>query len=151
MRRREFIGLLGGTAGAWICAGAFAAQKSPKARIGILSLGPGSVPPPKACCATPECKSFRPDAYQDPTCFEPYDLNALGWREGGNLQVELRTSHGDLAILPRLAAELVALRPDVLIGMGSDETKALQAVTSDIPIVFTASSDPVGYGLVDSI
>jgi putative tryptophan/tyrosine transport system substrate-binding protein len=45
----------------------------------------------------------------------------------------------------------VALRPDVLIATGSDETKALQAVTSDVPIVFSGSSDPVGYGLVDSI
>jgi hypothetical protein len=42
--------------------------------------------------------------------------------------------------LPRLAAELVALRPDVLIAVGSDETKALQAVTSDIPIFFMSSS-----------
>jgi putative ABC transport system substrate-binding protein len=151
MRRREFIGLLGGVAGALTCADVFAAQKSPKARIGILSLGPGAVPLPKECCATPECKSFRPDAYQDGTCLIPYDLNALGWREGQNLQIELRTSQGDLASLPRLAAELVALRPAVLVGMGSDATKALQAVTSDIPIVFTASSDPVGYGLVDSI
>jgi putative ABC transport system substrate-binding protein len=50
-----------------------------------------------------------------------------------------------------VAAELVALRPDVLIAIGSDETKALQAVTSDIPVVFAGSSDPVGYGLVDSI
>ena len=60
-------------------------------------------------------------------------------------------ANGDLASLPRLAAELVALRPDVLIAVGSNETKALQAATSDIPIVFQASSDPVGYGLVDSI
>jgi putative tryptophan/tyrosine transport system substrate-binding protein len=45
----------------------------------------------------------------------------------------------------------VALRPDVLVAGGSEETKALQAVTSDIPIIFISSSDPVGYGLVDSI
>jgi putative ABC transport system substrate-binding protein len=77
-------------------------------------------------------------------------LRALGWREGENLQIELRSSNGELASLPRLAAELVALRPDVLIANGSDETKALQAATSDIPI-FQGSSDPIGYGLVDSI
>jgi ABC transporter substrate binding protein len=79
------------------------------------------------------------------------DLNALGWREGENLQITARSSNGDLASLPRLAAELVALRPDVLIAPGSTEAKALQAATSDIPIFFQASSDPVGYGLVDSI
>ena len=84
-------------------------------------------------------------------CWLASDLHALGWREGENLQIEVRSSNGDLASLPRLAAELVALRPDVLIAIGSDETKALQAATSDIPIFFQSSSDPVGYGLVDSI
>jgi putative ABC transport system substrate-binding protein len=78
-------------------------------------------------------------------------LRALGWREGENLQIEIRSSNGDLASLPRLAAELVALRPDVLIAVGSQEAKALQAATRDIPIFFQLSSDPVGYGLVDSI
>ena len=71
MRRREFIGLLAGAAGAWTCADVFAAQKSPKARIGFLSI----LPHPAV-----ECISSRRDAYQDPTCWLPYDLNALGWR-----------------------------------------------------------------------
>jgi ABC-type uncharacterized transport system substrate-binding protein len=139
--------LLGGAAGAWTCADTFAAQKSPIARIGILSIAPPSI----ECCATPECKSDRREPYLNPACWLPYDLNALGWREGENLQIEIRSSQGDLASLPRLAAELVALRPDVLIAPGSTEAKALQAATSDIPIFFQASSDPVGYGLVDSI
>jgi putative tryptophan/tyrosine transport system substrate-binding protein len=139
MRRREFIRLLGGVAGAWTCADVFAAQKAPIARIGILTLGP---PPP-------EC--LNREAYLNPTCWLSHDLNALGWREGENLQIEGRWSFFDQAKLPALAAELVTLRPDVLIGGGSDETKALQAATSDIPIVFISSSDPVGYGLVDSI
>jgi putative ABC transport system substrate-binding protein len=78
-------------------------------------------------------------------------LNALGWREGENLQIETRSSNGDLASLPRLAAELVAPQPNVLVAVGSTEAKALQAATSDIPIFFMTSSDPVGYGLVDSI
>jgi putative tryptophan/tyrosine transport system substrate-binding protein len=140
MRRREFIGLVGGAAGAWTCADVFAAQKSPLARIGLLSIFP-----------LPECKSFHPDAYQDPPCLLASDLRALGWREGENLQIEIRSSQGDPAGLPRVAAELVSLRPDVLIGVGSSEAKALKAATSDIPIVLMASSDPVGYGLVDSI
>jgi len=78
-------------------------------------------------------------------------LNALGWREGETCQIEARSANGDIASLPRLAAELVALRPDILIGIGSGETKALQSATSEIPILFVMSSDPVGYGLVDSI
>jgi hypothetical protein len=51
-------------------------------------------------------------------------LHALGWREGENVESALRSSNGDLASLPQLAAELVALQPDVLIANGSDETKA---------------------------
>jgi putative tryptophan/tyrosine transport system substrate-binding protein len=158
MRRREFIGLLG--AAAWSCADAFAAQKSPMARIGWLTTAPR---PPIECCADPECKSPHRDAYQNPKCvagaLAPYgwllaDLHALGWHEGDNLNFEGRSNtlgDPDPASLPRLAAELVALRPDVLIATSSDEAKALQAATRDIPIVFISSSDPVGYGLVDSI
>jgi putative tryptophan/tyrosine transport system substrate-binding protein len=79
------------------------------------------------------------------------DLHALGWDEGENLHIEVRHANGDPTRLPRLAAELAALRPDVLIGGSSTEAKILQAATSDIPIVFFLSSDPVGMGLVDSI
>jgi ABC-type uncharacterized transport system substrate-binding protein len=148
MKRREFIGLLAGAAGAWTCADVFAAQKSPIARLGYL----GIAPPPTECCATPECRSVRWDC-QSPCapCLLASGLRAFGWREGENLQIEIRSSNGDIASLPRVAAELVALRPDVLIANGSDETKALQAATSDIPIFFQLSSDPVGYGLVESI
>src|SRR5262249_17273352 len=129
------------------CADAFAA-KSPIARIGYLVAGAI----PSECCATPECRSVRWDCQASlwPPGFLASDLRAFGWREGENLQIEIR-SNGDLARLPGLAAELVALRPDVLVAPGSNETKALQAAASDIPIFFQTSSDPVGYGLVDSI
>jgi putative tryptophan/tyrosine transport system substrate-binding protein len=148
MRRREFIGLLAGAAGALTCADVFAAQKSTIARIGYLV----SVPQPTECCVTPECKSLRWDCQSlCAPCSLVSGLRAFGWREGENLQIEIRQSQGDLASLPRLAADLVALRPDVLIAPGSTDAKALQAATSDIPIFFQTSSDPVGYGLVDSI
>jgi putative tryptophan/tyrosine transport system substrate-binding protein len=153
MRRREFIGLLGGVAGALACANVFAAQKSQMARIGFLNVAAPPMAPPFApeCCATPECKSFRRDAYQNSGCWLPYDLNALGWREGENLLIEMRWALGDPAKLPVLAAELVALRPDLLVAGGTIETKAFQAATSDIPIVWGSSTDPVGTGIVDSL
>jgi putative ABC transport system substrate-binding protein len=145
MRRREFIGLLCGAAGAWTSPDVFAAQKPSIARIGLLVAAP---PQP----LDPDCNSGRRDDDRNPVpCWLSVDLNALGWREGENLQIVARSSDGDLASLPRLAAELVALRPDVLVADGSTSAKALQAATSDIPIVFQVSSDPVGYGLVDSI
>jgi putative ABC transport system substrate-binding protein len=145
MTRRQFITLMWSSASALTCADAFAAQKSPMARIGFLELGI----PPSECCATPECQSSRPDAYKMPACWYWVDMHGLGWREGENIQTTGRWCYGDRANLSRLAADLVALQPDVLVGDGSDETKALQA--ADIPIVFISSSDPVGYGLVDSI
>jgi hypothetical protein len=153
MRRREFIGLLGSVAGALTCADVFAAQKSPMARMGFLFNGPR---PPNECCADAECKSPRRDAYQTPKCFEKAwpilaDLHALGWRDGENLHVEWRFADGDAASRQRLAAELVALRPDILVAGATIETKAFQAATSDIPIVFMVSTDPVGTGIVDSL
>ena len=157
MRRREFIGLLGGAAGAWTCADVFAAQKSPLARIGFLNMAAPPVPGlgmpglGPECFATPECKSYRRDAYQNSGCWIPYDLNALGWREGENLLIESRWGYGDPAKLPALAAELVALRPDVLVAGATIETKAFQAATRDIPIVFGSVHAPVGTGIVDSL
>jgi hypothetical protein len=124
MRRRDFIGLLGAIAGGWTCAKTVAARTLPTARIGILVLG-GTLPI--------EWMNILKAG-----------LHALGWREGENLQIEERHGNGDAASLPPLATELVALPPDVLIAVGTTETKALQAATSDIPIVFMMSSDPVG-------
>jgi putative tryptophan/tyrosine transport system substrate-binding protein len=148
MRRRELIGLLGGAAGAWACADTFAAVKSPKARVGYLDVNA----PPTECCVTPECRSVKWDCQAFcQACWLASDLRALGWREGENLQIEIRSGNGHLANLTRAAAELVALRPDILVAVASTEAKALQAATSDIPIFFQLSSDPVGYGLVDSI
>jgi putative tryptophan/tyrosine transport system substrate-binding protein len=86
-----------------------------------------------------------------PPCLLASDLGAFGWHEGKNLLIEVRSSNGELASLPQAAAELVALQPDILIALGSNEAKALQTASRDIPIFFQSSSDPVGYGLVDSI
>jgi putative tryptophan/tyrosine transport system substrate-binding protein len=135
MTRREFVILLASTVGASTCADTFAAQPSPIARIAILRV------------ASPPMENGT-DTLKDTL---KATLHALGWREGDNLQIEDRWGNGDPTSLPRVAAELVALRPDVLVAVGSGEAKALQAATSDIPIVFMMSSDPVGMGIVDSV
>jgi putative ABC transport system substrate-binding protein len=130
MNRRDFVILVAGAASVFTCAKAFAAKTI--ARIGVLAIAP------------------LPKDMQWPDQLTPA-LNALGWRDGETCQIEALSANGDIASLPRLAAELVTLRPDILIGIGSTETKALQSATNEIPIVFVASSDPVGYGIVDSI
>jgi ABC-type uncharacterized transport system substrate-binding protein len=79
-------------------------------------------------------------------------LAELGYRQGGNLEIDQRSAEGDPARLGPLAAELVASRPDLLIaGFGTLTAKALRAATSTIPIVFTRVGDPVGAGVVASL
>jgi ABC transporter substrate binding protein len=147
VRRRDFITLLSGATVVCACADTLAAQKLPMVRIGYLSTAPS----PKECCLNSECISPSREAHKFPACWLNIDLHALGWREGENYRLDARHADNDHTILPRLAAELVALKPDILITPGTTETKALQAATSDIPIVFMESSDPVGMGIVDSL
>ena len=79
-------------------------------------------------------------------------LQSLGWSIGRTLLIEERYARGDTASLPRLAAELVAARPDVIGATGGTEAKALQDATRDIPVVFMQMAwDPVAAGLVQSI
>src|SRR5215472_14249286 len=131
MKRREFMILLGGAAVAWPLAGR-AQQPAGVARIGISS-----------------------DTASPPTPFEPIiaqGLRDLGWVEGRNLVIERRYAREKrYEILPSLAAELVRLEPDVILAIGTAAARAAKGATQTIPIVFTRSADPVGFGLVTSL
>jgi putative ABC transport system substrate-binding protein len=78
-------------------------------------------------------------------------LEKLGYLEGKNLVVERRFAGGRLERLPALAAELVALKPDVILAAASQPALAASKATGTIPIVFVAVSDPVGIGVVRSL
>jgi len=78
-------------------------------------------------------------------------LRDLGWRGKEAIEIEERWGDGDFSRLARFASELVQLRPDVIAATGTSETKALQAATRDIPIVFLQVADPVDSGAVASI
>jgi putative ABC transport system substrate-binding protein len=78
-------------------------------------------------------------------------LRELGWIEGRNLVVDMRYAGGQSDPLPAIAAELIALRPDVIITTGTTATRALRDATSSIPIVVAGAGDPVGSGLVASL
>jgi putative ABC transport system substrate-binding protein len=78
-------------------------------------------------------------------------LRELGYVQGDNLVIEARTIEGAADRLAALAAELVALKPDVIIATGTQATQAVKQATSSIPIVMTGSSDPVGTHLVASL
>jgi putative ABC transport system substrate-binding protein len=78
-------------------------------------------------------------------------LASLGYVEGQNLRVDLREADGHYDRLPDLAADLIKLQPAVLVASQLPATVALKAATTTIPIVFTASDDPVKSGLVASL
>jgi putative tryptophan/tyrosine transport system substrate-binding protein len=131
MRRREFIGGVGGAAATWPFA-ARAQQPGKVYRIGYLALLPG----------------------EDATLAKPLllRLQELGYSEGKNMILDYRSAEGRTERLPHLATEMVRAKPDLLIaGFGTLAPKAAIAATSSIPIVFTSVGDPVGAGLVASL
>ena len=77
-------------------------------------------------------------------------LRNNGWIEGKNLFVEYRYAQSPDR-MPALAAELIALTPDLLIAAGPQAAIALKSATATIPIVFVVVFDPVGLGLVQSL
>jgi ABC-type uncharacterized transport system substrate-binding protein len=131
IRRREFITLLGGAAA---CPLAARAQQGERMRrIGVLmTFGEGD-PGGQARVA-----AFREG------------LRKLGWEEGRNIRVDIRWATADVASIERLAKELVALQPDLILSNNTPTTAALLQQTRTIPIVFAVVSDPVGSGFVAS-
>jgi putative ABC transport system substrate-binding protein len=128
MKRRNFIALLGAAAAARPL-GARAQQGEKVYKIGVLSAG-------------------------SPTPTTPVMVEALrelGYAEGKNLTFERRYAEDRLDRLPKLAAELVSLKVDVIMTAGTLAPLAAKRATSTIPIVMMAAGDPVGSGLVASL
>jgi len=124
MKRREFIAA---TAALFVSPRRSWAQGTPR-RIGFLA------------------------TFLDPLGREAWrsGLRERGWIEGKNLLVEYRYAETPDR-MPTLAAELVALTPDLLVAAGPQAAVALKSATTTIPIVFVAVADPVGIGLVQSL
>src|SRR5262245_19703950 len=132
VRRREFIGLLGGAA-VW----PHAARAQPSQgvrRVGALMLISEADPRAETYVA-----SFR------------QRLQELGWVDGHNVLLDIRWAAGESANFRRHAADLAALAPDVVLAAGAPPVIALKEVSSTIPIVFVAVVDPVGSGIVASL
>ena len=100
-------------------------------RLGVLLYGD-----PKT---DPNIESFR------------QGLRDLGYVDGTNIIIEYRYADGRPERLPKLGAELVQLKPNVLLALGGDVVRHVHAATREIPIVFAISSDPVRSGLVASL
>ena len=78
-------------------------------------------------------------------------MRALNWIEGENIALDIRYGNGDAARIAALAAELVALSPDVIVGTVTPALRQLKRSTATIPLVFAGVADPVGDGLVASL
>jgi putative ABC transport system substrate-binding protein len=78
-------------------------------------------------------------------------LRELGYVEGQNLAIERRWAEGRAERYHELAAELVALKPDMIVAAFTPSVSAAKRATSTIPIVMAIAGDPVGTGLVASL
>ena len=130
MDRRTFIGTLtGGLLAAPLAAEGQQAAKI--ARIGYLSPNLAASP-------------HLPEAFRQ-------GLRNLGYVEGRNVVIEYRDAEGKPERLPALAAELVALKVDVIVAPGTPQALAARQATRTLPIVFATAADPVESGLVTSL
>ena len=131
MRRREFLGVIGGAAAvAWPLA-ARAQQPKKLPTIGFLG-------------------TSTPSAWSQWTTAFVQRLRELGWVEGGTVAIEYRWAEGRPERYAEIAAEFVRLKVDVIVTVGTAAAAAKQA-TPVIPIVFAVAADPVGSGLVASL
>jgi putative tryptophan/tyrosine transport system substrate-binding protein len=127
VRRREFIGLLGG-ATAWPLA--VRAQQSAIPVIGFLR--PGQ--PPKSWI----------EAFQQ-------GLRELGYVDGQNVEVEIRSTDGSVDQLPQLIDELMRRKVNVILASAGPTAQAAKKATTSVPIVFVGVIFPVEMGLVLSL
>jgi putative tryptophan/tyrosine transport system substrate-binding protein len=79
------------------------------------------------------------------------ELSSLGWIDGKNIAIEYRFAEQKLERLPELSADLVRLKFDLIVAVGTAATLAAKSTTATIPIVTLGSVDPVGTGLVASL
>jgi ABC-type uncharacterized transport system substrate-binding protein len=131
MNRRAFVTGLGAVLAAPLSAGAQQARKT--ARIGVLML------PPRAGAGGAYVQALREG------------LHELGYVEGHNLLLEIRSAEGRPDLLPGLAAELLSTRPDVLVTSGSEAILTLKRATGVVPIIMASVMDPVALGIGASL
>jgi putative tryptophan/tyrosine transport system substrate-binding protein len=131
IERRKFLATIGGMAAMW----PLAARAQQPAKVPIVGyLG----------ATTPSAQSQWTAAFVQ-------RLRELGWIEGRTIAVEYRWTEGRTERAAEIVAEFVQRKVDVIITSGTGMVLAAKQATSVIPIVFAATGDPVGTGLVTSL
>ena len=130
-RRRDFFTLFGGAATIWSL-GARAQQAGRVKQIGILT------------------GAAKNELTQSQVRALEFGLQELGWFDGRNLRIEYRWAGGDPDRIHAFAKEIVALTPDLIVGVMTPVVAALKQQTRTIPIVFVGISDPVRSEFVES-
>ena len=127
----------------------------------LIALGAGALVAPFSSFAQQQNKIWRVgflaprhvDFLDSDVFYGPFrqGLRELGYVEGKNLVIEWRSAEGNNERLPGLATELVNLKVDVIVTVGTPATSAAQKATTTIPIVVGGTGDPVGSGFVKSL
>jgi putative ABC transport system substrate-binding protein len=129
MLRREFLGLVTGATLVWPLGAGAQTAKVPT--IGVLFTGN---PDPEVFL-----KGFRAA------------LRSVGYTDGQNIRLQIRSAEGKSILLPQKAAELVGLKVDIIVAALTPAIQAAKQATRDIPVVMTPGGEPVGTGLVTSL
>ena len=126
----------------------------------LLALGAGLVGHaglPRAQTSSPALRRvavFSPSTRaNDDAIGKPFydEMRRLGWIEGHNIAYDRVSADDRMETLPRLAAELVARKPELIFAVSSVTALAAKQASSSIPIIFAAVADPVAAGLVASL
>ena len=129
MSWREFITVFGGAAATWPLVAR--AQSSPERRIGVLMNG----------TATETTSQSYLTAFVQ-------ELRKLGWNEGQNVGIDVRWNGGAAELARAYAAQLIDLKPEVILAASTTNLTVIQQTTKTVPVVFVMVSDPVAQGFV---
>jgi putative ABC transport system substrate-binding protein len=133
LKRREFITLLGGAA-AWPNA-AHAQRPNPVRRVAVIS---------QLAADDPEVQARMAAFHQG--------LQEAGWSVGRNVRIDYRWGRaGDAELTRQHIAEVIALAPEVILGVATSTVTPLLQMTRTIPVVFVQVTDPVASGFVASM
>jgi putative ABC transport system substrate-binding protein len=133
MRRREFIGLLGGAAATWPLASR-AQQPERLPRVSVLLGIPENDPE----------TNYRLRAFR-------LGMRDAGWIEGRNVHIDYRYAGADRDSIKKHVAEVIRSAPDDILANSTPVMAALRPATNTIPIVFVAVNYPVGQGFIPNL